>query len=197
MKYHVDYGKPTKHKNSLVMFCNDAYNQSNIENRLRTVSYLSPKMSGIIWWKNYREMLLVAIETNIHNTMLFERIHSETQKVSGKSQKSFWRGQLTTGQISTFHRNFGAVKFKYLNAVLLFVDFSKDFDSIHRGMMKEILLAYVIPNAALKTHCKLYKTHNQWYNLQLAMNIFWNWCKRPYIFIICLGIILWNSFVTS
>lgn len=117
-------------------------------------------------------MPLVAIETNIHNTMLFNRIYSETEKVSGKKQNGFRRGQLTTGKISTFHKNFKSLKSKYLNAVLLFVDFSKAFDSIHRGLMKEILLAYGMLNAAEKKLYKLYKTNNQWYNLQMAMNIF-------------------------
>ena len=31
---------------------------------------------------------------------------------------------------------------KNLQATILFVDFSKDFNSIHRGKMEQILLAY-------------------------------------------------------
>ena len=33
----------------------------------------------------------------------------------------------------------------FLEAILLFVDFSKAFDSIHRGKMNQIFLAYGLP----------------------------------------------------
>ena len=36
-------------------------------------------------------------------------------------------------------------KKKTLEATLLFIDFSKAFDSIHRGKMEHMLLAYGLP----------------------------------------------------
>ncbi len=38
---------------------------------------------------------------------------------------------------------------KNLEATLLFVDFSKVFDSIHRGKMEQILLVYGIPKETM------------------------------------------------
>ena len=40
---------------------------------------------------------------------------------------------------------------------LLFVDFSKAFDSIHRGMMGRIVLAYGLLEEAISATMKLYK----------------------------------------
>ena len=45
-------------------------------------------------------------------------------------------------QILTIHRNFEGVHAKNLEAAILFADFAKVFDSIHRGKMEHILLAY-------------------------------------------------------
>ena len=46
---------------------------------------------------------------------------------------------------------------KNLQATLLFVDFSQVFDSMHRGKMKQILLAYGLPKENFTTIMMLYK----------------------------------------
>ena len=40
---------------------------------------------------------------------------------------------------------------KTLQATILFVDFTKAFDSIHRGKMEQILLAYGLPKKPSQT----------------------------------------------
>ena len=47
-------------------------------------------------------------------------------------------------QILTIRRILAVVRAKNLQATLIFVDFTKAFDSIHRGKMEQILLAYGI-----------------------------------------------------
>ena len=49
-----------------------------------------------------------------------------------------------TSKIKTIQRILG-VRAKNLKETILFVDFSKAFDSTHRGKMKQILLAYDLP----------------------------------------------------
>ena len=49
------------------------------------------------------------------------------------------------GEILTIHQIIEGVCAKNLEATLLFVDFSKAFDSIKRGKMEQILLAYGLP----------------------------------------------------
>ena len=53
----------------------------------------------------------------------------------------FRRNRSTTSQILTIHRILKGVREKNLQATLLFVDFTRALDSIHRGKMEKILLA--------------------------------------------------------
>ena len=46
---------------------------------------------------------------------------------------------------------------KNLNTTLLFVDFSKAFDSIHRGMMEQIWPAYCLPKETVTAIMMLYR----------------------------------------
>ena len=54
------------------------------------------------------------------------------------------RNQSTTSQILTIRQILG-VRAKNLEAIILFVDFSKAFESIHRGKIEQIQLAYAPP----------------------------------------------------
>ena len=94
--------------------------------------------------KNYRGITLTAIAAKIYNAMLLNRILPEVEKVLRKNQNGFRRNRSVTSQILTVRRIIEGVRAKNLKAVLLFVDFSKAFESIHRGKMEEILLAYGI-----------------------------------------------------
>ena len=46
---------------------------------------------------------------------------------------------------------------KNLETTILFVNFSKAFDSIHRGKMEQILLAYGLPKETVTAITMLYK----------------------------------------
>ena len=60
-----------------------------------------------------------------------------------------------TSQILTIHQILG-VHAKNLEATLLF-NFSKAFDSIHKGKMKQIFLAYSLPKETVAAIMMLYK----------------------------------------
>ena len=49
------------------------------------------------------------------------------------------------------------VKARQIPATLLFVDFSKAFDSVHGGKMEKILLAYGIPKEIVTAIMILYR----------------------------------------
>ena len=60
-------------------------------------------------------------------------------------------------QILTIRRILEGVRAKNLQATLIFVDFTKAFDSIHRGKMEQILLAYGIPKETVAAITILYR----------------------------------------
>ena len=63
-------------------------------------------------------------------------------KFLGKKKNDFWRNQFTTSQILIIDRIIEGIDAINLKVTLLFVDFSKEFESIHRVKMRQILLAY-------------------------------------------------------
>ena len=62
-----------------------------------------------------------------------------------KNQNGFRSGRTTTSQILVLRQLIEGVKDKNLEAILIFIDFKKAFDTIHRGKMIAILKAYRIP----------------------------------------------------
>ena len=87
-----------------------------------------------------------------------------------------------------------SVHAKNLKATLLFVDFSKTFDSIHRGKTEQILLAYGHPKEAVAAMMMLYKNTKVKVRLpdgdtdffDIVVCILQGNAFAPYLFIICL-----------
>ena len=76
--------------------------------------------------------------------MILNRIIPENDHILRKNQNGFMKISLTSGQILTIHRILVCVKSKNLSLTLLFIDFTKSFDSIHRNLMEFILRKYGI-----------------------------------------------------
>ena len=79
------------------------------------------------------------------------------EKILRRNQNGFRKGRSTIGQILTVRRIIEGVKARQIPATLLFVDFSKAFDSVHRGKMEKILLAYGIPKEIVTAIMILYR----------------------------------------
>ena len=103
-----------------------------------------------------------------------------------------------TTQKLTIRRIFEGVRAKNLQATLLFVDFTKAFDSIHRGKMEQILLAYGLPKETLAAITILYRNtklkvrsldgDTECFNL--VARVLQGDKLAPYLFIICLDYVL-------
>ena len=91
---------------------------------------------------NYRGITLTAIAAKIYNLMLLNRIRPEIDPILIKNQNGFRTNRSTMGKILTIRRILEGVESKNLPLTLLFIDFSKAFDTINRKKMKEILLKY-------------------------------------------------------
>ena len=106
--------------------------------------------------KNYRGITITSIAAKIYNALLRNRVEPNIERILRKNQNGFLRNRSATSQILTIRRILG-VRAKNLEAILLFVDFSKAIDSIHRGKMEQILFAYCLPNKTVPAIKMLYK----------------------------------------
>ena len=91
---------------------------------------------------NYSGITLIAISAKIYNALLLSHIQPEIKKILRKNQNGFRRNCSTTSysdNLLNYQRSMN------LKATLLFIDFSKAFDSIHIGKMEQILLLYNLP----------------------------------------------------
>ena len=91
------------------------------------------------------------------DALLRNRIEPKIDKILRKNQNGFRRYRSTTSQIWTIRRILEGATAKILEATILFVDFSKAFDSIHRGKIEQILLDYGLPKETVAAIMILYK----------------------------------------
>ena len=77
--------------------------------------------------------------------MILNRIRPYLDCHLRKNQNDFRSGRTTTSQILALRRLIEVVKDKNLEAILIFIDVKKSFDTLYRGNMLAILKAYGIP----------------------------------------------------
>ena len=107
--------------------------------------------------KNYRGITLTSIAAKIYNAQLRNRINPKIDNILSKNQNGFQRNRSTTSQILTIRRILEGLRAKNIQATILFVDFTKAFDSIHRGKMEQVLLAYGIRKETVAAITILYR----------------------------------------
>ena len=116
-----------------------------------------PKNGDLGYTTNYRGIALSSVVAKLVNRMLLNRIQPKLDPHLRPNQNGFRPRRSTTAHILALRRIIEGVKRNNLKAVLLFVDFSKAFDSIHRGKMMKILRAYGIPEQLVSAITKLYE----------------------------------------
>ena len=126
--------------------------------------------------------------------MLLNRLRPHIDPILRKNQDGFHQNRSTSGQILSIRRIIEGVKAKQLPAILLFIDFSKAFDSIHRQKMREILLAYKIPKETVNAIMILYSNTKSMIRspdgdtdfFEITSGVLQGDTLAPYLFIICL-----------
>ena len=133
-----------------------------------------------------------------YNALLRNRIEPKIDNILRKNQNGFRRNRSTTSQILTIRRILEGVRAKNLQATLLFVDFTKAFDSIHRGKMELILLAYGLPKETIaaimilyrNTKVKVRSPDGDTEYFDIVAGVLQGDALAPYLFIICLDYVL-------
>ena len=98
----------------------------------------------------------------------------------------------------TICRILEGVRAKNLQAILLFVDFTKAFDSIHGGKMEQILLAYGQPKETVaaitilfgNTKVKVRSPDGDTEYFDIVAGVLQGDSLASYLFIICLDYVL-------
>ena len=141
----------------LLRQCNAVYSQNRIERWMEGCILPFLKKGDLGLAKNYRRIALTSIAAKIYNALLGNRIEPKIDNILRKNQNSFRRNISRPSQILTIRRILEGILAKNLQATSLFVDFTKAFDSIHRGKMELILLAYGLPKETAAAIMILYK----------------------------------------
>ena len=160
-----------------------------------------PKKGDLGLAKNYRGITLTSIAAKIYNAQLQNRIEPKIDNILWKNQNGFRRNRSTTSQILTIRRILESVRAKNLQATLIFVDFTKAFDSIHRGKMEQILLAYGIPKETVaaitilyrNTKVKVRSPDGDTEYFDIVAGVLQGYTLAPYLFIICIDYVLRTS----
>ncbi len=113
-----------------------------------------------------------------------------------KNQNGFRRNRSTTSQILTICRILEGVRAKKLQATLIFVDFTKAFDSIHRGTIEQIppyetVAAITILYWNTKVNVRSPDGDTEYFDI--VAGIRQGDTLAPYLFIICLDYVLRTS----
>ena len=141
----------------LLRHCNAAYNQNPIDRWMKGCIIPFPKKGDHGLAKNYRGITLTSIAAEIYNALLLNRMEPKIDNILRKNQNGFRRNRSTTSQILTIRRILEGVRAKNQQVTILFVDFTNAFDSIHRGKMEQILLAYGLPKETVAAITILYR----------------------------------------
>ena len=200
-RFPQKYGRP----DNSTTYCSDTATKSIIKIRLtdvwRDASSPSSKKGDLGLAKNYRGITLTSIAAKIYNALLWNHIEPKMDNILRKNLNGFRRNRSTTSEILTIRRILEGVRAKNLQATLIFVNFTKAFDSIHRGKMEKILLAYSLPKETIAAILILYRNtqvevrspdeDTEYFNI--VAGVLQGDTLAPYLFIICLDYVLRTS----
>ena len=122
-------------------------------------------------------------------------IDTKIENILRKNQTGVRRNRFPTSQILTICRTLEGVRARNLEATIVCVDFAKAFDSIHRGKMEQILLAYGLPKETVATIMMLYRNtkvkvrspDEDTDDFNIVAGVLPEDTLAPYLFIFCLA----------
>ena len=185
----------------LLRHCNAVYNQNPIDRWMKGCILPFPKKSDLGLTTNYRGITFTSIAAKIYDALLHNHIEPKIENILRKNQNGFRRNRSMTSQILTIRQILEGVHTKNLETTILFVNFTKALDSIHRVKMEQILLAYGLPKETVtaimmvyrNTKVKVHSPDGDTDYFDIVAGVLQRDTLAPYLFIICLDYVLRTS----
>lgn len=148
--------KSTLFHEQLLKFCNETYMGNKPVAFSKSSIIPLPKKGDLQLPQNYRGITLSPLASKVYNSMLLNRISPHLDPILRRNQNGFRKGRSTLPQILAIRRIIEELKISKRKASIIFVDFSKAFDSVNRKVMLHILLNYGIPEEIVKAIAIMY-----------------------------------------
>ena len=160
-----------------------------------------PKKGDLGLAKYYRGLTLTSIAAKIYNVLQQNCIEPKIDNILRKNQNGSEEIDPWPHKYRLYVESLKAYGEKNLQATIFFVDFTKAFDSIHRGKMGQILLTYGIPKeivAAItilywNTKVKVHSPDGDTDCFDIVVGVLQGDNLVPYLFIICPDYVLRTS----
>ena len=143
---------------------------------------------------NYHGIALSQIAAKVFNRCILNRIRPVIDKVLRPNQNGFRQSRSTSAHILALRRICEELKNHSQEAVLVFIDFKKAFDSVDREKMLEILSAYGIPNEIIQaikvmyidTYAQVITPDGMTDSFLINAGVLQGDPLAPFLFIVCL-----------
>ena len=148
----------------LLDFCNETYKGNKPAAFWMSSITPLPKKGDLQLPQNYRGITLSPLASKIYNSMLLNRISPHIDPILRQNQNGFRKGRLTLPQILALRRIIEELRISKRKASIVFVDFSKAFDSVNRKIM---LHNYPVELCCHRWDCQGH-CHHVWQSIKLC-----------------------------
>ena len=186
-------------ENLLLNLCNFCFTENKCPSSWLCSQIIPfPKKGDLSLPTNYRGISLMPIAAKIYNKLLLNRLIPFVDPLLRDNQNGFRSGRSTISQILSLRRLIEESELCKLDLSLVFVDFSKAFDSVDRTKIFEILDLYGIPEkivSAIKvlytnSHSKILTPDGETPSFDTITGILQGDTLAPFLFIVVVDYVL-------